>query len=1222
MSSCLPSKYLARLRQNTIISTKACCFNLMIRIFWLVFTSVIFISSSYAVAIKQSFSDNIIEPSFSETMSSTVFPRDTSNLYMVLLKDESLARYRGDDPRFSATSILANKSNSQAQGYKLDVHSVTSQRYLAHLKANRQNAINAIGHSIHHAFKPEHEYQYALNGFTARFTSAQLSQVKANKHVKQVLKITPRRLMTDSSPAFIHAPSVWQGNGVNAGTQGEGVIVAVLDSGISPSHPSFAEIAGDGYRHLNPLGSGNYLGDCAKSEFAKYCNNKLIGIWSHPDITNEYTPVGDDPIGIDHDGHGTHVAGIAVGNVLTQVPVENVIGDIADKRLEQISGVAPRANLIAYQVCAADFGCYPDLTALAVEHAIEHGVDVINYSVGGDQTSPWQSVDSLAFLSAREAGIDVAVSAGNDGPALKSISSPANAPWLTSVAAIDHGRAYNDKSISFSGGENSLSTMSGAGITNGVSGEIVLAKDYGDEDCLTPFAPNTFNDKIVVCVRNDIPRVEKGRNVLAGGARGMVLINDPAAPETNNIVADYHILPAIHLDRANGENLVAWLAQGNNHQASISNSETLTDVNQVDRVGNFSSRGLDFIQKWLSPSVAAPGIDVYAANSNYQPHYDDFKKNESDYVFNSGTSMASPHAAGALALIAGVHPNWSPAEAQSALMLSAVMNTTKVSDNQLVAATPFDSGAGSIRVDNAVNSGLIMDISPIAYQLADYQLGGDPATLNHPSLVDVDCQLRCTWQRTFTATRSANWQVSVNTLTDFIDVDVSPSNFSLNNGQSITLTFNAQMSSADKQNFVDDYGLANITLTPDNNSVMALSLPLVATFIPGRFPDDLAFTVDTDQGSQAVTGIETIATNDLLVQVHALAVLNKVTINLFRDGIDTADWPNNIFNQSEFYYENTITVPENSKYLWFDIVATSSPDIDVYLVRDSNTDGRVNSSEITQALCESATLKALEVCRIENPRAGEYAFLIHNYGNPDKNESINDNIMFEWAVVKENSENLSVSFNPTVIANNAIDLTLNWFPPLERGQTYVSVFEIGTSRTTADNVGLVPFRFTRSDKVLAAQVDNLNITSGDDFTVTFTLDSNRTNSEKSSEIILNLPTGVTLKSDNQQGVISNNQIRWQLLQAANSPMVEIIATFTTVESTSTSTFPLIYRYQLGEETGQFSAGTLTIQAKVTQPPPSSNNDSSGGGSGGALFWLLLMACLIRLSRIKQVVNCG
>lgn len=1151
--------------------------------------------------------------------------RNVDGLYMVILDDEPLATYQGDTKDLAATSILSNSKNRLSNRSILNANSPASKKYLAHLKNKRENLMATMSSKMKKQIKPESTYSYALNAFTARFTELEVTQLIKQKNIRKVLKVTPRYLMNDAGPDFINAPEIWNNSLSEHRSKGEGIIIGILDSGIAPAHPSFREVSDDGYRHINPLGDGNYLGDCAKPEFSHYCNAKLIGIWSHPEITDDYTPFADDPIGIDHDGHGSHVAATAAGNVVNDITVFNVIGDAAEYKIPEISGVAPRANIVAYQVCAADFFCWPDLTALAVENAIANGIDVLNYSVGGDSSDPWSSVDALSFLSAREAGIHVAVSAGNDGADAQTISSPANAPWLTSVGAIHHGRDYQDKTITFSGGSSSLNELSGLGITSGISGSIVYAGDYGDKDCLTPFTFGSLIGKIVVCTRNDIPRVEKGRNVLAGGAIGLVLINDPNDPSTNNLVADLHVLPAIHLSNQQGQNLLSWLSSGSNHNAVISNVIQITNENLADTVADFSSRGPDLDGfHWLLPSISAPGVEVFSAYSNYQPHYNNDKKNETDYSALSGTSMSSPHIAGALALIADIHPEWSPSQAQSALMMTANFSTTSVTENnQKRDANFFDVGTGSLRVDQAVKSGLTLDASVSDFKNADPEFGGEPSNLNVASMVADNCKIICTWQRTFVASETSSWQVTSEVISAGVTISVIPQNFSLSKGQQITLTFTSEINDV----FDSEYGMARAVLTPSNNNLSVSYLPMIGKFIPGLYEDDISVVAHTDEGSALIRGIQTVGTDDLQVSVSALSEIETKAINLLRDNDSSEQWPVNIFNDSTYYYIESITIPENTEYLSVKVNTTTSPDIDLYVGLDDNNDGRLtNNDEITGALCQSATQITLERCEVIAPPAGEYFIIIHNYGNENSFSQINDDITFEWAIITENNEQLTVDYDSLAINKQDISLSLNWFSPLEKEREYMGVFTVGTSALTPDNVGIVPFKFTRSERIISGVIDKTALVAGEQFTVEFHIDKNVLDVAKNTSLNVTILAGSSIINDTHQGQVIDNKMQWQINQAAKGEKETIRATFATDEDLASTRARITYSYTENGLSLSYLLGMLEITAApvVEEPIPeepseqlnnSNTSNSSSGGTVSILF--IIMMLLSQVTRIHR-----
>ena len=178
------------------------------------------------------------------------------------------------------------------------------------------------------------------------------------------------------------------------------MVIAMLDSGIHGDHPSFAEESDDGYIHTNPLGDGVFLGECdPNSEFynpAVSCNNKLIGRYVFLDNNESPEDSSEDTV-----GHGSHVSSIAGGNLISEAPVVNIEGEDTGLTLE-MSGVAPRANIIMIQVCT-EFCTASDRVA-AVEQIIMDGqADVINHSIGITVSvplslSPWEDSVDLAFF--------------------------------------------------------------------------------------------------------------------------------------------------------------------------------------------------------------------------------------------------------------------------------------------------------------------------------------------------------------------------------------------------------------------------------------------------------------------------------------------------------------------------------------------------------------------------------------------------------------------------------------------------------------------------------------------------------------------------------------------------------------------------------------------------------------------------------------------------------
>nr|WP_283104268.1 S8 family serine peptidase [Shewanella gelidimarina] len=1100
---------------------------------------------------------------------------------MVLLDDQPLATYKGDIANLKATSLLSNESNKRTDNGTLNVQSAASQSYLKYLSQQSGSTLQRAQTSLNRELSIESNYQIALNGFSTQLSELEATQLQNVAGVKLVQKVQRRHLTTDSGPKHIQAPSAWDGTATGIATKGEGVIVGILDTGISAFNPSFADVGGDGYDHINPLGEGVYLGHCADSELAHYCNDKLIGIWANDGVLADYTPEGDDVIGIDHNGHGSHTASTTAGNVVKNVPIYNVVGDKADFTFGQISGVAPHANIISYQVCAADAGCWSDVTALAVEHAIEHGVQVLNYSVGGGASNPWYDTDAAAFLSAREAGIHVATSAGNSGPEPETIGSPGNAPWLTTVAAYTHDRSFTAKDISFTGGESSLATLTGKAATAGITAKVLHAADFGDADCLEPFEANTFNGEIVICQRGEIARVSKGTNALAGGAGGMILINMDGGSET--VDADFHALPAIHIDAAQGNELTAWLATGSDHTATIGSSTMESDPDSADIAAVFTSRGPEpIMNRWLTPHVAAPGVAIYAANSEYQPWREE--KTESPYTFMDGTSMSSPHVAGAMALITALKPEWTPAELQSALMLSAEFNTRK--DDGVTASDFFDSGAGSIRISKALNTGLIMDVTYQEYIDANPDTGGKPEEMNMPSAVQSDCMISCNWTRTFTATSASTWASSGDASVEGLTVSASPSSFTLAAGESITLDVTATISNG----FNSEYGMGRLLLTPADTNLTPSAMPVIGTFVAGSFPQDTYLETGKDKGSAAIEGITTVGTSDLQVAVFELAEVEVIKASLPRDDSDTANWPGNVYNDSNYFYSKLINVTPNTKRIVARIKDTTSPDLDLYIGRDANYNGKPDDFyEMETFLCMSATETALETCEVNDPQAGSYYIAVHNFGDTSAPSDAIDDVTIELAIIDKDDASVTVDFNAQVDANDDIGLVLNWDKDLKADTLYITALEIGTGQNAANNIGLMPIELYRNATYVTSSVDSELVNTGDMLTLNIELAANASDEAMMFNIQTSIPEGLSIESDSHAGAIDGQTLSWTVTQAANSELQNIVLVFNTAEQIMSKTLSFDVSHTVNNVSMSETVGPVQLEGV---PVALINGDSS------------------------------
>ena len=746
---------------------------------------------------------------------------DAKALYLVRLKDAPVASYRGGVNGLAPTSLEVTGAE------KLDVRSPEAVSYKAYL-ADRHDVLEGeINQSLGRSVKVSYEYFYANNGMAVWLTPAEAEEVRKLPNVAYVKRDVVRQLHTDAGPTWVGAPSVWSG-GVLPPTQGEGVVVGVIDTGINPSNPSFAETGPlDAYLHTNP--KAQYFGVCDPTNIAPPpgvspydptfpCNDKLIGAWGYTDVS------GGDPI--DDDGHGSHTASTAAGNHLEiTVPAPALTGGL----MATISGVAPHANIIAYDACGTA-GCPGTALAAAIDQAVADGVDVINYSIGSSGASDvWNDFDTVAFRNARAAGIFVATSAGNAGPGAETVGSPADAPWLASVGNATHDRVYQNDLINLTGGDSGPpADMSGKSITDGYGPALIVhAGDYGDPLCGTPFTPGTWSGQIVVCDRGEYARTVKGDNVLNGGAGGYVLANTDATGEST--VADPHSLPAVHIGDTAGDALRAWLGTGVGHMATIAGTQTVLDPAAGGVISATSSRGANrALPGIIKPDISAPGSDILAAYGT---------GDAVEWSWVSGTSMASPHVAGAAALLKSldvlVPLNWTPAEMQSVLMTTAAGGIRK--EDGVTPADPFDTGSGGLwlRPTAFDRIGLVLNETVTNYIDANPAAGGDPTALNLPSMGNSVCGGSCSWTREVrsVAESSVNWNASV-TAPPGWSLSVTPEHFTLNPGETQLVTVEA--------NLVDltaiyTWGFGEVVLTP-SGSLESAHFPVAVTFEPPAEP--------------------------------------------------------------------------------------------------------------------------------------------------------------------------------------------------------------------------------------------------------------------------------------------------------------------------------------------------------------------------------------------------
>lgn len=720
--------------------------------------------------------------------------------YIVRMAADPVATYEGD--------VAGLATTKPQQGEKIDPGSTDVRKYADHLRGRHDAALKKVGGG-----KKLYEYVYSFGGFAAKLTASQANQLRAMPDVLTVTEDKKVEVQTSSTPHFLGLDArggLWdQLGGPDGGRHGkgkgagDGLVIGVIDTGITPASKSFAnpDESGAPYKRVH-----GFHGECPQTDPA-VCNGKIVSArhfdagWGGDAGVKEALPW-EFVSPVDYNGHGTHTASTAAGNHGVAVT-----GPAA--AFGEISGMAPRARVAVYkalwsaQDASTANGYYSDLVA-AIDQAVADGVDVINYSVSGT-TSDLLDPAEMAFLSAAEAGIFVSASAGNEGPAASTVNHPS--PWVTTVAAGTHNRGtqgsvtlgngttYTGSSLATKAGPAPLVDATAVGLPDADPTKVAqcyAAKDNGGTPVLDPAK---VQGKIVICDRGVTPRVDKSVAVAEAGGVGMVLVN----VDENSLNADLHAIPTVHL-AVKDRQAVKDYAATEGATATIDEARISDDV-PAPYIAAFSSRGPLSAAggDLLKPDLTAPGQDILAAmaptgNNGY------------DFGMSSGTSMSAPHVAGIAALLKDLHPRWSPMAIKSALMTSGTdVLDGPGTDPKVI----FGQGAGHIAPNSAADPGLVYDSGVTdwaaflcattsgveqkvceALEKQGYSL--DPSDFNGPSISVGSLPGTQTVKRSVTNVGQSRttYTASVEGL-DGITAEVSPSRLTLRPGQtkSFTVTF-------------------------------------------------------------------------------------------------------------------------------------------------------------------------------------------------------------------------------------------------------------------------------------------------------------------------------------------------------------------------------------------------------------------------------------------------
>jgi subtilisin family serine protease len=554
--------------------------------------------------------------------------------------------------------------------------------------------------------------QRTLNAIAAHVPADRLDELRRLPSVKAIRPIVPKTIDNASSVSLIGAPQLW---GAGTAARGEGIKIGVIDTGIDYLHTDFGGSGraadyqrndtttiddGVGFPNLKVVGGYDFAGDA-------YNASRLETFFPEP-----------DPDPMDCAGHGTHVAGTAAGygvnaNGTTYAGPWNATG-VPTSTMRIGPGVAPKAELYALRI----FGCAGStaLVAQALDWATDPDgnfefsdhLDVVNLSLGAPFGGSAMDPDIDAVNNAALAGVVVVAAAGNSGDTFYDVGSPSSADWAIGVASSFDASAitgalrvnapaaiaalYAADEAEFGPDLASTGPLTGAARYPSSSGQ--------NKGC------STFNQANAALIRGKIAIIDRGscsfktkvNNAQAAGAIGALIVNNvagyPSAMGDDPALVASIAIPSMITTLDGGNAIKAHLPDPGGVSLTLTaayrDAYKNMDQQRVDSLSSFTARGPRRGDGALKPDLTAPGDTIFSAAEG----------TGSRGVSFSGTSMATPHIAGALALLRQLHPDWTVEELKALVMNSAGAQTR--SGGQTGALfSPSRQGAGRVALQAA-----------------------------------------------------------------------------------------------------------------------------------------------------------------------------------------------------------------------------------------------------------------------------------------------------------------------------------------------------------------------------------------------------------------------------------------------------------------------------------------------------------------------------------------
>ena len=972
--------------------------------------------------------------------------RDAGNVPVQLAGESFADETRVYIVQLQSPSAAERQASLAMPHMKFDKTSASAKAWVADIEAEQERVLAKAGPGV----KQIYSYRFGLNGFAARMSIAQAQKLEHLPEVLRVWEDEVRPLATNYSPTFLGLFDANTGLRSVEGLDGDGVVIGIIDSGIAPEHPALQDtreadkpracqsswgettILGKWlcrrYRKLPDVVAfeppEGWNGECIGGDRfeATDCNNKLIGARWYINGALETGPIDADEIRSprDADGHGTHTATTAAGNRTSASLFGTLVGDV--------EGMAPKARVAVYKACwlrpgATRASCNTSDLANAIDAAVADGVDVISYSVGSSlarTTAP----DDLALLAAAKAGVLAVVAAGNEGPNLGTIGSPAGGPWVITAAASTRDGESNVEAMEITAPPRIAGkyAVKEANFTpplqdvDPIEANLV-AVDDGDtsldtgetgteaDGCQPLLNGDEVSGNIALMQRTGCRFDEMIRNAADAGAVAAIVYNiggDPIVMSGDSGLSD---IPALMIGQADASLILAEFDDGITVTAVLDKGFLLTSNDAGNTMATFSARGPGPVPDILKPDVTAPGVNILAGftpDSAYSTPGELF-------AYLSGTSMSTPHVAGVAALLRQAHPEWSPAAIKSALMTSARQDIT--SSAGLSSASPFDFGAGHIVPNDAFDPGLVYDVTNAEYDAYVADMSGLARNLNLPSIAMSKLASTQTVTRRVTnvSDEAGAYTVEISAPPG-MGVAVVPNSISLAPGESTTFDVTVTYLSGP----LDLWRFGSFTWRSDTHDVYSpIAVKPTSILAPAE--------ITTFGGTGTLDfNVEFGYSGGYSPQVHGLNL--PLIINGFVDNDPTKTFS---FRTDSGVTRHIISVPADqlyARFALFDALTDGDDDLDLYVYYCGTTGASCTK------LGESGEPTSQERVDVYRPAEGLYAVFVHGFetdevaGGPGSNYQL-----LGWSIgITDDKGNMTASGPAFVSAGTSDTVTVNW----------------------------------------------------------------------------------------------------------------------------------------------------------------------------------------------------